>query len=96
MTPSPILPTVAVALLASCAPLAFAPPADGPGSPAVCNAEALSSEFVGQDASVLFATTFIAPIRIIHPGDAVTEDFNPARINFVLDASERVTRVYCG
>ena len=42
------------------------------------------------------ATTFTAPIRIVRPGAAVTEDFNPARTNSVLDANERVTQVYRG
>jgi hypothetical protein len=96
MTPFQTVPAAVVLSLAACAPLPFEPPASDPDDPAACNAQALSSEFVGQDASVLFATTFTAPIRIIRPGDAVTEDFNPARINFVLDADERITQVYCG
>ena len=96
MTPFHTVPAATLLVLAACAPLPSEPPAPSPGGAAACNPEALSSEFVGQDASVIFATTFTAPIRIIRPGDAVTEDFNPARINFVLDANERVTRVYCG
>ena len=96
MTPIHTVPAAILLFLAACGPLPSEPPASGPGGSASCNAEALSSEFVGQDASVIFATTFTAPIRIIRPGDAVTEDFNPDRINFVLDANERVTRVYCG
>jgi hypothetical protein len=96
MTPIHTVPAATLLFLAACVPLPFEPPASGPGSPANCNAEALSSEFVGQDVSMIFATTFTAPIRVIRPGDAVMEDFNPARINFVLDANERVTQVYCG
>ena len=89
-------PAVLILLLAACETLPSAPGSSGPGHSASCTAEALSVEFVGQDASVIFATTFTAPIRVIRPGDAVTEDFNPARINFVLNANERVTEVYCG
>ena len=92
MTQLPLLIAAPALLLAACAPL----PSSGPVGPVSCNAEALTSEFVGQDAGVIFATTFTAPIRVIRPGDAVSEDFNSARINFVLDANERVTRVYCG
>ena len=95
---SPFTPLLAASalLFTACAPLPPGSPLQVSDSTASCNAEVLSSEFVGQDASVLLATTFTAPIRIIRPGDAVTEDFNPARINFVLDANERVTQVYCG
>jgi hypothetical protein len=96
MTQIYMLPAAVVLLLTACAPLPLEPPASGPGGPASCNAGTLSSQFVGQDASVIFATTFTAPVRVIRPGDAVTEDFSPDRINFVLDANERVARVYCG
>jgi hypothetical protein len=96
MTSLPSLLAIPAVLLAACSPLPAEPPSSGSGTAASCNADALSTEFVGQDASVVFATTFTAPVRVIRPGDAVTEDFNPARINFVLDANERVKQVYCG
>jgi hypothetical protein len=34
--------------------------------------------------------------RIIRPGEPVTMDFSPARMNVVLDAQDRVSQVYCG
>ena len=34
--------------------------------------------------------------RIIRPGDAVTMDFNPERINFRLDDTGRIIAIDCG
>jgi hypothetical protein len=36
------------------------------------------------------------PYRVIRPGDAVTEDFNPNRLNIRLDGADRVVAVDCG
>lgn len=36
------------------------------------------------------------PIRVIRPGEAVTADFNPERVNFVTDQRGLVTRFYFG
>ncbi|HCX66949.1 MAG: hypothetical protein CMI61_11075 [Parvibaculum sp.] len=38
----------------------------------------------------------VATIRVIRPGEAVTEDFRPDRLNVELDEEENVSRVYCG
>jgi hypothetical protein len=35
-------------------------------------------------------------VRVVRPGQAVTMDFNPFRLNIELDASDRVLRVRCG
>jgi hypothetical protein len=37
-----------------------------------------------------------AGARVIRPGDAVTEDFSPARLNIDLDATDRIARAWCG
>jgi len=34
-------------------------------------------------------------LRIIHPGDAVTMDFNPARLNAEIDAQGYVAKLAC-
>ena len=34
--------------------------------------------------------------RIIRPGDSVTEEFFDRRINYHLDATDRVVRITCG
>lgn len=82
-----ILPLVAL-VLAACAP-----PAD-PG-PDACGAAGLQG-LIGQPESVLAATTFAGPIRIIRPGDAVTEDYSASRTNVMLDAQGRITAITCG
>ncbi len=51
---------------------------------------------MGQEVGVVAAMTFPAPMRIIRPGEAVTMEFNPARLNFELDGANRIARVYCG
>lgn len=38
----------------------------------------------------------VASIRVIRPGEAVTKDFRPDRLNVELDEEGKVTRVYCG
>lgn len=90
------LPALLLAL-AACESL---PPSDGTGSgsgnPDTCNAERIGAEFVGMDASSVTAATFVAPVRVIRPGDMVTMDFNPERVNFEVGADGRIARVYCG
>ncbi len=62
-----------------------------------CGAEGLQ-DFVGQDESVVLATTFRAPgpIRVIRPGEMVTEEFLPERVSFQTDVSGTVVAVDCG
>lgn len=36
------------------------------------------------------------PLRVIHPGDAVTTDFIPDRVNIEVDARNRIERVWFG
>ena len=62
---------------------------------ASCGADGLQG-LVGQHRSVLAAMTFRSPVRVIEPGMAVTMDFSPSRLNIELDATGRITRVYCG
>lgn len=89
------LPLAALLALSACAAPAPTPaPAPAPTED-TCGAAGFAS-LVGQDASVLLATTFTTPIRIVRPGDMVTMDFSPARANFEVGADETVTRVYCG
>lgn len=35
-------------------------------------------------------------IRWIHPGEAVTQDFSPARLNVIVGQDNRITTVRCG
>lgn len=51
---------------------------------------------IGQSATVLQTMRFGAPIRIIRPGDAVTMDYLPNRMNIHVNASEIITGLTCG
>jgi len=46
--------------------------------------------------SEITAGEAVATIRVIRPGEAVTKDFRPDRLNVELDEEENVSRVYCG
>lgn len=35
-------------------------------------------------------------VRVIHPGDAVTEDFSPTRLNVEVDGQDLILRLSCG
>lgn len=67
-----------------------------PGDPNdACGASGLAS-LIGQPESVAAAMTFAQPVRILHPGDAMTMDFNPARLNILIDAKGRIEKIHCG
>lgn len=80
----------ALPVLPACMPMAPAMP------PATCDEAALSAESLGRDAALIDPAAFPGPVRIIRPGDMVTMDYNPNRINFQLDAQDRVASVTCG
>lgn len=83
-------------LLAACAPMAQAPdPRPAPADPGACGAEARQS-LVGAPATALERELILGQVRLIRPGDLVTMDFVPGRINFEIDAMERIARIYCG
>ncbi|WP_421701464.1 I78 family peptidase inhibitor [Aliiroseovarius sp.] len=67
------------------APLDFTP---------TCGADRLQG-LVGQDAGIISEIEINAPLRVIHPGMAVTEDYNPARLNIAVDENGIITRVWC-
>ena len=54
------------------------------------------SGLIGQPATALERVYILGPVRIIRPGDAVTGDVIPRRINFDLDATDRIMRIFCG
>lgn len=51
---------------------------------------------IGQDATALERVLILGQVRVIRPGDAVTMDYRPERINFEIDAGERIARITCG
>ena len=52
-------------------------------------------DMVGQKIARIPADTR-AQARIIRPGEPVTMDYHTARLNFDLDASDRIKRIWCG
>ena len=54
------------------------------------------ADLIGQPSDIFASMTFPAPMRIIKYGMAVTMDYSPTRLNFDLDKSERIQRVWCG
>jgi hypothetical protein len=87
-----ILPLLALPLLVAC--VDETPPPVDP-MPPTCGAEGLQG-LVGQPASVLETMKFAGPVRIIHHDMAVTMDFNPDRLNILLDRDDVIERVNCG
>ena len=94
---------VAVATLAACASSAPLQPASG--GPAVtgdgtCHADRVAWA-VGKNADeatmkAVWKQSGSGLIRPIAPGQAVTRDFRPDRINVHLDAGNVITKVVCG
>ncbi|MCZ4259302.1 I78 family peptidase inhibitor [Limimaricola sp. G21655-S1] len=85
-------------LLAACAAYPPAPepvPSPPAAEPGACGA-AERQRLVGAPVTALERELILGPVRIIRPGDVVTMDFRPDRINFEIDALERIARVYCG
>ena len=60
-----------------------------------CGAQSLQN-LVGQPETVFFRMTFPDGTRYIGPGDAVTQDNQPRRINFDIDRGGVISRVWCG
>lgn len=65
------------------------------GGPDACGAGSLQ-DLVGQDAAVLQTMKFEGPLRIIRPGQAVTMDYNPERLNIDLVGADVISIVRCG
>jgi hypothetical protein len=74
--------------LAGCVPVTDA-------VPSACGADGMQN-LVGQDKAVFAAMTFPMGTRIIEPGMPVTADFSAERLNFDLDKTGRIVRVWCG
>jgi len=86
--------------LAAC-DLATAPPqsrSDVPSLPPLaqdtCNANTYAN-LIGQDATALERVLILDQVRVIRPGQAVTMDFRPERINFNVSAGNRITSITC-
>lgn len=75
-----------VSALAACSP-------EEP-APTDCTA-ADHQALIEQSETVLETMTFAVPVRVIHPGDMVTMDFQPNRLNFHIDAGGKIEKIEC-
>jgi hypothetical protein len=87
------------ASLAACTSVeqSAAPPTP-PAEDGACNADAAQS-FVGKPASAAEqarAASGARTMRLIRPGQAVTMDYRPDRLNIELDASDSMVKLSCG
>ena len=65
------------------------PPEDACGAPGLQN-------LVGQPLAAFEAVGHDGTVRVIRPGQAVTMDYGPNRLNVVLDDRDRIIRINCG
>lgn len=93
----------AMLALAGCAGLgAPGGAADGGAAPPKAACDAAAAQFaLGQSFGPalereLRARTGAGIVRWLSPGQAVTMDFNPARLNLTLDGRSRITKAACG
>jgi hypothetical protein len=83
-----------VAALAWASPAAAQSPAQGT-APDDCGAGALAA-LIGKPVSALEGLHGAGPVRLIRPGQFVTMDHIPARLNVHLDAADLITGLTCG
>ncbi len=63
--------------------------------PDLCKA-ADFQQVVGQPGTIVATLGITRPLRVIKHGDIITQEYNPARINFWLGPSGRIQRITCG
>ncbi|RYG90324.1 hypothetical protein EU803_13940 [Loktanella sp. IMCC34160] len=51
---------------------------------------------VGQPSTALERHLILRQVRVIRPGDAVTMDYRAERLNFEIDATGQIFRIFCG
>lgn len=79
------------------------PVADPPGRPPLfppvagdpCGARAHQA-LIGRNVSAIQGIAFPGRVRVIRPGEPITEDFSPTRTNVVLDRADRIVEISCG
>lgn len=77
------------------APVDPAPPATDPALADTCNMTQYAA-LIGKPATDAGVPPAGATVRIIKPGDQVTMDFQPTRLNVDVDAAGIITGVRCG
>lgn len=74
---------------------AEAAPVEGEEIAMACGADMLQP-MIGQPEGEIHESSLPHPYRIIHPGQAVTMDYNPNRLNIEINEEGRVEAVECG
>lgn len=82
-----------VALTACQSPLSSPQPGPIDLTP-TCGADRLQG-LIGQDAGIITDLEIDTPLRVLHPGMAVTADYSPNRLNIMVDENGLITRVWC-
>ena len=85
----PVVVGLSLTGLVACLPADEAPDADA------CGALALQ-DLVGQPEAALDGADLPEWVRVIHPGDMVTMDYLPARLNVDIGSDGRIARLHCG
>lgn len=75
-------------------PRYLGPPTPAPGIDA-CGAAELQ-DMVGGPRRMLETIRFAVPVRIIEPGMAVTQDYNPNRLNIYIGDDGNIASISCG
>jgi hypothetical protein len=88
--------SLAVLLLAGCAspPMPLPPPGQGQDL-APCGAIGLQG-LVGEPLARLPVVPRAQGVRLLRPGDPVTEDFSATRLNVTLDGNDIIAALTCG
>jgi hypothetical protein len=92
---------MAVLALTGCAGLGGSASTPGASQPPA-NCDAAAAQFaIGQSFGPALerdvrARSGASIVRWLSPGQAVTMEFNPARLNLTLDGRSRITKVGCG
>lgn len=63
--------------------------------PDTCNAEALQAA-LGQNKAVIEGLGLDQPVRILMPDSIATQEYNPSRVNFYVNAEGNILRINCG
>jgi hypothetical protein len=90
-----------ILLVAACGSAPRAPddlvavvPGEG-GDPVPCGADRLAG-YIGQPVTALPGDEAPGSVRVIRPGDAVTEDWSETRLNVSLDGNDIIAALTCG
>lgn len=97
MRATPLFCLIALSACAEPAP-PLAGGAANPVPPAAedpCGAANLAS-LIGEPVSRFSTQARQGPARVIRPGQPVTMDYNPLRLNVLLDAEDRIVGLSCG